>query len=84
MADEKVQVRCPNPHILATFVREIPKECLIPKHTVAGRALQVAHWIADQYHAVSPETKHLAKEVAVEAVRVGFPVASMFLNFFKE
>ncbi len=88
------QLRCPkyDPNLLATFVRDMPKGCV--EQTIArqgkavGLGLRVAHWAVDQYQAVSPETKQqvkdVAKEVAVEAVRVGFPVASMFLNFFKE
>lgn len=82
MAHEKMQVYCPNPNILGTFVREIPKECLIPRHTAVGRALQVAHWIADQYHAVSPETKQLVAESACRAV--GGLFASVCLSILKK
>lgn len=82
MANDKMQVHCPNPHILGTFVREIPKECLIPKHSGAGRVLQVAYWIADKYHAVPPETKQLVAESACRAV--GGPFASVCLSILKK
>lgn len=82
MADERTQVRCPNPNILATLVIEMPKECIKSQVLPLKMALKAAHWILDQYRAVPPETKQLVAESAFRAV--GGPFAGLFLDYFKK
>lgn len=82
MADEKSQIRCPNPNILATLVIEMPKECIKSQILPLKMALKAAHWISDQYRAVSPETKQLVAESAFRAV--GGPFASICLSILKK
>lgn len=82
MADEKVQIRCPNRNVLGTLVREMPKGCLISEEPMLGKVVRAAHWISDQYHAVSPQTKQMIAESAFRAI--GGPFASACLIILKK
>lgn len=83
---------CLKLNMLATFVKDIPKECLtqIPfqRHDVIRAGTRLAHWAVDQYRAIPPETKQQVKDAAVKAtdmaLRVGFPLGGLFLDFFKK
>lgn len=78
-------VSCPNPNMLATAVKDIPRECLegVPmRHQAVIRAgKHVVHWAIDQYRAIPAETKELA---AKTALRIAFPFGGMFIKLFEE
>lgn len=76
------EIQCPNRSILATLVKDVPKECLFPSNSVVRGVQQAAHWVLDQYRAVSPETKQLIAESAFRAI--GGPFASACLIILKK